>query len=248
MTYIYSQTNRLDEPHPYMYTPFQGEELFRSYYSARMFALHRSLDCAVVEPDRCFVAYALSSLERIFANSSPGGGKKFANLLAMTDIKKLEKPGKVGDDLLRRLAKRLKDFTPAEPVQSLDLLHALLAAQFTNESRAQTKVWLDRLVQRFEVSKKIYESYPPGFRRGDGVSNSVRLYWLFALNLCLFYAGSNQIKFLSTFLKVNDLLCSLPDLMLKGQIPQFGFFTVLAAEIVSVQLLVEKKGISLVLE
>ena len=123
-------------------------------------------------------------------------------------------------------------------------MHALIAAQLTDVLDVNTKVWLDRLVQRFEVTKKIYEAYQAGFRKGEDANTSVRLYWLFALSLCLFYARSNEIKYLSTLLKVCDLLCSLPEKELQGHIPEHGLPTVLATELVSVQLLAEKKGVS----
>ena len=146
-------------------------------------------------------------------------------------------------DKLDHFAKDLERMTVTEPVTTLNLLHALIAAQLTNARETNTKVWLDRLVQRFEVTKKLYESYPPGFRKGDGSNTSVRMYWLFALALCLFYVRSNNIKYLSTILKLCDLLCSLPTNNF-AQIPEGGLATVLATEIISVKLLAEKKGIS----
>ena len=129
-------------------------------------------------------------------------------------------------------------------VTTLDLLHSQIAVQLTSAHDANTKIWLDRLVQRFEVTKKIYETYLPGFRKGAGDNALVRLYWLLALALSLFYARSNQIKYLSTLLKVCDLLCSLPENMLHEAIPEHGLSVVLAAEIVGVQLLAEAKGVS----
>jgi hypothetical protein len=144
---------------------------------------------------------------------------------------------------LVNLAKVLEKITPNQAVSTLTLLHALIARQLTNNQGAIIKDWLDRLIQRFEVTKKIYEIYPSGFRKGEGANTSVHLYWLFSLALCLFYSSSNEIKYLSTLLKVNDLLCSLPEYSLNDNIPKFGLSVVLAAEIISVQRLTEKNGI-----
>ncbi len=245
MSYLYSQINRLEEPHNYMYTPFQGEALLQSYMSSRAAVAHRRYATAgqSVEPDRMFATCALSKLEKLFDATSPEGGKKFRTLRGGEGAQTFRQHEEEGGSL-EILAKGLEQLTITEPVTTLDLLHVLIAVQLTNTQDANTKIWLDRLAQRFEVTKKIYESYLPGFRKGGGVNTSVRLYWLFALALCLFYARSNEIKYLNTLLKVCDLLCSLPENGLQGQIPEHGLSTVLATEIVSVQLLAEKKGVS----
>jgi hypothetical protein len=245
MSYPYSQINRLEEPHNYMYTPFQGVALLQSYQSSRMAVVHRraAVEHESVEPDHMLVTYALPALEKLFDAASLEGGKKFRALLEGGSAK-IFRQSKVVDGSLNGLAKGLEKLTTAEPVTTLDLLHALIAVQLTNAQDANTKVWLDRLVQRFEVTKKLYETYPPGFRKGEGANTSVRLYWLFALALCLFYARSNEIKYLNTLLKVCDLLCSLPEHELQGHIAEHGLSVVLATEIVGVQLLAEKKGVS----
>jgi hypothetical protein len=245
MNYPYSQSNRLEEPHNYMYTPFHGEELLRSYQFSRMAVVDH---CAAIEhgnlqPDTLFVAYAIPILERLFDATLLESGKKFRTVIDRGSAGAFEvnevKHGSVND-----LANKLAMITAAQPVTTLDLLHALIAVQLINAQDNNLKIWLDRLVQRFEVTKKIYEFYPPGFRKGGGVNISVRLYWLFALAICLFYARSNEIKYLSTLLKICDLLCSLPENVLQGQIPEHGLSAVLATELISVQLLAEKKGVS----
>ena len=245
MNYPYSQINRLEEPHNYMYTPFQGEALLSAYQSSRMAVAHHraAVEYEDIEPDHMLVSYAVPALEKLFDATSFEGGEKFRAMLEGGKAK-IFRQGKVEDDGLNGLAKGLERLTTGEPVTTSNLLHALIAAQLINVQDANTKVWLDRLVQRFEVTKKLYESYPPGFRKGEGSSTSVCLYWLFALALCLFYARSNEIKYLNTLLKVCDLLCSLPENLLQGHIPEYGLSAVLATEIVSVQLLAARKGVS----
>ena len=242
MSYPYSQINRLDEPHNYMYTPFQGEALLQSYQSTRMAVLCRPTIVSrdSIEPDQMFVTYAMPALEKLIDATSAEVGKKFRALLEGVSDKMLGQT-KTEADSLEDLANGLDGLTTTEPVTTLELLQALIAVQLTNVQNANTKVWLDRLIQRFEVTKKIYKSYQPGFRKGEGVNTSVRLYWLFALALSLFYARSHEIKYLSTLLKICDLLCSLPENALVGHIPEHGLSAVLATEIVSVQLLAEKQ-------
>ena len=55
---------------------------------------------------------------------------------------------------------------------------------------------------------------------------------------------TKEIKFLSTLLKLNDLLCSLSEDDLRDNIPQYGLSAVLATELISIQSLSDKKGVS----
>ena len=83
MSYQYTQINRLEEPHNYMYTPFQGEKLLRSYQSSRMAVVQRNVVAkhASVETDFMLAAYALPILEKLFDASSDAGGMKFRSLI-----------------------------------------------------------------------------------------------------------------------------------------------------------------------
>ncbi|MDH3348296.1 MAG: hypothetical protein OEM02_09410 [Desulfobulbaceae bacterium] len=242
MSYPYSQINRLDEPHNYMYTPFQGKALLQSYVSNRMAILNSppALICDSIKPDEIIVSYAILKLEKLVDANSPEVAKHFRTLLTNGGENIFEQI-KTEASTVKDLGLDLKHFTTTKSIATLELLHALIAIQLTCAKDTETKPWLDRLTQRFEVTKKIYENYPPGFRKGEGINTSVRLYWLFALALCLFYSRSDEIKYLSTLLKVCDLLCSLPENMLTKHIPKHGLSIVLATEIVSVQRLAEKQ-------
>lgn len=245
MNYPYSQLNRLEEPHAYMYTPFQGEALLQSYRSSRITVVlrHAAAGNDSAAPDHMLVTCALPALEKLFDSISLEAREHFRTVLECAGIRKSAQDMAEGGGLVE-LAKGLASLTTAERVITLDLLLAVIAVELTDVHDFSTKAWLDRLVQRFEVTKKLYESYPPGFRKGEGANTSVRLYWLFALALCLYYTRSHEIKYLSTLLKVCDLLCSLPENSLQGHVPERGLSAVLAAEIVGVQLLAEKKGVT----
>lgn len=246
MNYPYSEISRLENPLNYMYTPFQGESLLRSYLSSRIAVVRR---CPAVKyandgSDTVLLSYALPRLKELFDAASIVGGMKFQSLLEAGSVR-IGRQDAIDDTVLQGLARIMDGMSTLVRVTTVDLLHSHIALQLTNAQDVNTKIWLDRLVQRFEVTKKIYEFYQPGFRRGVGDNSSVRLYWLFAFALCLFYANSKEIKYLSTLLKVCDLLCSLSCDLLQEAIPENGLSVVLAAEIVSVQLLAGANGISL---
>ena len=92
-------------------------------------------------------------------------------------------------------------------------------------------------------TKKLYEEYLPGFRKGRGHNNLIKLYWLFALVLCIYYAQTNQIKYLNTIIKVCDLITSLSLQDLTKHIPKFGLDLVLSSEMIFIQILLKDKGI-----
>ena len=98
-------------------------------------------------------------------------------------------------------------------------------------------------MQRFEVTKKLYEEYLPGFRKGRGHTNLIKLYWMFAVVLSIFYTKTNQIKYLSTIIKICDLITSLPFENLAQEIPEFGLDLVLSSEIIFVENLLKDKRI-----
>ncbi len=245
MSYPYTQANRLLESHSYMYTPFQGVELLQSYAYGRT-AILQQLAMAGDEsggPDAGLEIPAVPLLERSLAAISPEAASGFREL-ALHGNQKVLSETPIGQHAMEELSNLLPRFSVEQQVTTLELLRSLIASMLLARHDAVAKNWLDLLVQRFEVTKKLYASYPAGFRKGEGSSMSVRLYWLFALALCLFYISSVQIKYLSTLLKVSDLLCSLPESELRGYLSSKGMAAILAAEVMCVQNLAATKGVS----
>ena len=65
------------------------------------------------------------------------------------------------------------------------------------------------LIKRFEVSKRIYEFYDKNIIKGNGSYTLLDNYLLFSLVLCLNYRSTSNFQYLSTLLKVNDLMLSI---------------------------------------
>ena len=70
--------------------------------------------------------------------------------------------------------------------------------------------YVDTLLQRFEVTKRLYEYYNKGLRNGSGNYNDVSFYWQFTIILSITYIHTNNLKYLNTVLKISDLILSLP--------------------------------------
>ena len=69
--------------------------------------------------------------------------------------------------------------------------------------------WINRILQRFEVNKFFYEIYEPGFRKGNLPNNDLKIYLYFSTCLCYAYYFSKNLQYLSTLLKINDLIISV---------------------------------------
>ena len=147
-----------------------------------------------------------------------------------------------GDD--KNLKKELEKFSITDAVDTKSLLLILIRLHISGDSMSAT-YWMDRLVQRFEVTKKLYQKYLPGFRKGEGSRDEIVIYWLFAVALSLRAHGSKRLKYLNTLLKVCDLLCSLPLSDVLKVIPKIGLAAVIAAEMTCTQILIDKGKINI---
>ena len=69
---------------------------------------------------------------------------------------------------------------------------------------------LNLLLKRFEVTRKIYESYDEEFRptEKDSNFNQIHLYILFSYVLVNAYINTKKLYYLNSLLKVNDIIIS----------------------------------------
>lgn len=88
------------------------------------------------------------------------------------------------------------------PIETDALLSAL-------EARPDAS-WVDRLVQRFEVTKRLYERYDAALRRGTGDHGDLRRYARLAVLLTHGGGLHRRLPHLNALLKLNDLLLSQP--------------------------------------
>ena len=126
-----------------------------------------------------------------------------------------------------------KSFPNTHNIETKKLLDGLLYA-FINDENPAKEIWLSRLIQRFEVTKKLKEYYLPGFRKSDGSYNKIELYQLFSIILAIAHSQSGQLQYLSTLLKVNDLILSLPAYMFDSKDSVSSWRMGVVLEIVSI--------------
>jgi hypothetical protein len=243
MSYLYTQVNRLEEPHKYMYTAFQGQSLLQAFHTSRADTLKQLIAMnfdSVIDDKTHYEGRCILSIVSSFEHNSETLLDSFSdNVQRISASEQKNSP----DAEFEARADSLEQLSVQATVSTLELLKTLIAAQLVNRYSELTKLWLDRLVQRFEVTKKLYETYPAGFRKGEGSTHIVKLYWLFSLLLSLYLKDKLEFKYLSTLLKVNDLLCSLPDELHAKSISSEIMTVILINEMLNIKQLTQQKGI-----
>ena len=231
LDYEYTQVNRLDFPHKYMYTTYHGMEFVNIYFRSRLDGLKRfrlqSNQVYINQIDLYFCTKSTLQLKELLnkENILKNLLNDFTNSLNLRE--------KITPSIKNDI-KKLELFNLENTINTDKLLSSLIFNQIHNKSIVLVKLWLDRLVQRFEVTKKLYTSYQSGFRICQGKTDILHIYWLFSLLLILFYAKTKNTKYLSTLLKVTDLLLSLNNKLLVKDMPMQGLLLVLSYEILSI--------------
>lgn len=239
MDYEYTEVNCLDNPHKYMYSSYEGGDFLDAYFRDRLGKLKSFQQLKKQRYKNRFDLSLQSKVITFLKNFLDSGfSEEFDKTLKLAvDWKSIIK---AGDPLTENIDTNilvLSSYNIGNKVDSGNLLMSLLGCQLDGDEEELVRIWINRLVQRFEVTKKLYERYSVNFRKGEGKNDIIRLYWLFALSLALFYCSTKSIKYLSTLLKVTDLLCSLDEELLNREIPPQGLSTVLLVELLSVKML-----------
>jgi hypothetical protein len=101
---------------------------------------------------------------------------------------------------------------------------------------------LDILIKKFEIKKKIFESYDLEFKENTKKFINLKNYVLLSLICLLKFEKTNNLKFLNVSLKLNDTICSqVKTLVILEDILIFNF--VIKKELQIIFDLCDKKGI-----
>ncbi len=236
--YTYTEVNCLEKPHKYTYTPYLGIEFVDAYFRDRLKNIRRFKlqdgKSYKHKIDSYFCHESKRQFEVILDNAFCQVDESWRSLVNWEDFStpKENISAPVSDKV-----EVITSFDIENEINTEKLLSSLIFTQLNIEDEELIKEWLDRLVQRFEVTKKLYETYPAGFRKGQGIKDNIRLYWLFSLMLALYYVRTTNIKYLSALLKVSDLLCSLSDDILVSETPLQGLSLILSIEFLNIKLL-----------
>tara|TARA_A100001037_G_scaffold80797_1_gene72931 strand:- start:19311 stop:19919 length:609 start_codon:yes stop_codon:yes gene_type:complete len=81
--------------------------------------------------------------------------------------------------------------------------------------------FLEKLLQKFEVTKRIYSDYDNNFKPISKNYTEIINYTLFSIILLLKQQKSITYRYLNSALKLNDLIISISDQHLKPEVKQF---------------------------
>ena len=235
ISYEYTQINRLKSPHGYMYTPYNDIEFIDAYVKDRLNFLNKIKklghnDCS--NPYETLYAKACALLVDY--------SKKNIQREDLGEVFNFDYSFEYKGQPVYRTnlsVVSLSSFNSANVINSENLLVSLLDSQVNGGDQQLIGFWLDLLVQKFEVTKKIYEQYPVNFGKGLGRNDSIQIYWKLFLSLSLLFSTTKNIKYLSTMLKVSDLFCSLEEAIVCKNLPTNYFSLVLSVELANIRLL-----------
>ncbi len=242
MTYQYTNKNLLESPEKYMYSDFEGRNLFKKYFQNReeVMKKYREDSVKLFNTECSIVQRALQIIKENLLNEKNAG---FENLSKKVEELVIDIPGSIKNVEPEKVIKSLHSLDLSQEVSTSTLLNSLIELVILDKKDKIIKFWIDLLVQRFEVTKKLYESYRPGFRKGNGDNTLIKLYWKFALLLVIHYTRSEELKYLNTLIKICDLITSLPIKGLNQEISEYGLDLLLLSEITFVKNILKNKGI-----
>ena len=239
MNYPYNNRNLIDKPEHYMYSNYRGGNLFKSYFNNRSAILIDYKGSKQENAHFVIIQSCNDVIKKFISKNSPELSNKYFTSFDFYDEREFTKTSK--NNYLNKIKKI--NISLDESINTSKLLDTIFSATLEG-SLNSIKIWLDRLVQRFEVTKKIYEQYMPGFIKGKGKNNLVTLYWYFGIVLTVFYAKTNNIKYLNTLIKVCDLILSLPLNELEKNISNLDLSFLLSSEIAYVKILLQIKRVN----
>jgi len=111
---------------------------------------------------------------------------------------------------LNYFSKLLNDI---QPIDTDELLNAIFIEFTNNQDQKELKIWIDRLVKKFEISKRIHDQYiSQKFLAVDKNDHkSIHLYLKLAYIMFLAYDCFSLLPYLNVSFKILDTLCAMSE-------------------------------------
>jgi hypothetical protein len=199
----------------YMYSPSLGRDFLPLYFNFRNGVISKLLGLRNDKSKQSDQQF-LNVIRFLDSYLSLMSSRNFLRKVLDGDSPYLES---IFDDSMNPSTLWEKDINLTESsdlVSTEDLICKLIYLK-TNHVKNNREYFTDLLIQKFEASKKLSDHYcitnnqsNITISRGSNKSASLRTYWMFSLLLLTSSVGVEGIRILSTLLKVNDLLCTIP--------------------------------------
>jgi len=224
----------------YMYAPSLGRPFVSIYTDFRKGIIEKLLgcDCEIESKDNRQFLKTINYLNSLLSSES---SKNFLKQIFKSDDNFIECLNKesLNEESLSEASGTITGFTGQ--IYTGDLIQSLINLKTSNFESAHSQV-TDLLIRKFEVSKKLSDYYFISNDQGEitvlkGSDNnaSLRVYWMFSLLLLMNSVGAGGIRILSTLLKINDSLCSIPTVRVAKEVSarQLAFSLAIEALIVN---------------
>ena len=94
-----------------------------------------------------------------------------------------------------------------------ELYHSIIMELISNPKNTQTIPIIDKFLKKFEIRKRIFLNYDNEFNIIGDEFKEIQNYVLLSFMCLIRYQTTSDLKYLNTFLKLNDLICSAKKLI-----------------------------------
>ena len=95
-----------------------------------------------------------------------------------------------------------------------ELYHSIITELISNPKNMQVIPIIDKFLKKFEVRKKIFLYYDNKFNNVGNSFKEIQNYILLSFMCFIRYQVTSDLKYLNTFLKLNDTICSVKNLII----------------------------------
>ena len=96
-----------------------------------------------------------------------------------------------------------------------ELYHSIIIELIHNKKNTKLIPIIDKFLKKFEIRKKIFLNYDEEFNIIGDEFKEIQNYILLSFICLIRYQTTTDLKYLNTFLKLNDLICSAKNLIVK---------------------------------
>ncbi|MBL52019.1 MAG: hypothetical protein CMG57_08695 [Candidatus Marinimicrobia bacterium] len=242
MSYKYNKRNLINEPERYMYTEFMGVDFFKYYFESR----YKFIASLNEEGGNIFSLFETKKIIKKVEKNLAGRSLKEVKIYKMElnwFYERYEKRVDEQGDKKTNAESLINKFSFDKELDTEGLFIALLSSLLSNQNAKEIKIWTKHMLQRFEVTKKFYNFYLPGGKKGYGATDSIETYCYFALILSMLYSEKFKLQYLNTLIKLCDLITSIPPKKIVNNFSVQLVRSIVSIELVFVKILLDSKGI-----
>ena len=195
MKYNFNKRDLLESRENYMYSPFYGKKFLVDYNKNRSLFIKSLKSENILRKN----IYLNNLIHFILVNKI--NNKELGKLF----ITHITKDTHLLDKLIYNSILKFKKVTI---IDTDKLLNSLIINSIENNKTLVVDNFIEKLIKKFEVSKKLYTNYSKDFKKKGRQYKFTQIYMKLSLLLTIEYIKKPNNRYLSTLLKLNDLISS----------------------------------------